>query len=65
MCDLSVITCDVDGLKSGLVDNHFFFATFHILFCSETWQCVNDEFCIERYKIISVPRPVYLKIERF
>ena len=55
---LSVLSWNVEGLNSCIRDCDFlnFVAGFDFLFCIETWERNNDNFIIEGFDKIAVPR---------
>ena len=68
MCksQLSIISWNVEGLKSSLDDEDFLnlVHNFDLVFCSETWQRRGDNFELSGYECIEVPRVESLKGSR-
>ena len=60
-CELNIISLNEEGLRSCLNDQDFvnFVQSLVILFFSETWQREVDNFLIQGYESICIPRKYY------
>ena len=63
---LSLISWNIEGLKSCIDDVKFleFVYNFDIVFLCETWQKSIDDFSINGYESVTVPRPQSLYSRR-
>ena len=56
---LSIISWNVEGLSNCLNDSDFLnvIQNNDIIFCSDTWEKGYDDFCLQGYESVLVPRP--------